>query len=300
MVPFQFNLQNETMHRKKLGLICLALYAVLCSHSLQAQSANSFSSDRLGMANTPSVVGKHYLQLQFGGSFGSYYRGSGFRSNYSARDWNSNYFLRFGINATTEINVGLELNRQQNRNGDLASPIGLQPRLSNPTRINGIRAGIRHSFFTEDDHDFSLALLVLLSNNQSGFGQLGSYGYWVNLLGAKQISNRIAATGNIGIQHKSSFTGPELNYVVNFSFDMGYNMGLFLEAKNEAVLFEQENIIQWYNSGLFWKLTPNFMLDLHGGYNRTFSGSFSEKYWYGAMGISWKIKAIATKKPATL
>lgn len=238
--------------------------------------------------------------MQFGGSFGQYNTSSPFFISKTARDWNSDFFFRFGLNNKTELNIGIGLARMAGFSSQNIIPHFYNPyvHFSHPTRFNSLNAGIRHTFFNESDHDFSLAVLVLGNLNKTGrLGIVNEYGYTLGLLGAKQIGSRISATGNIGLQHNDSWTGPELYYVVNFAFDLGYNTGLFVETKNQTVLADNSEMQQWYNSGMYWKLTPNFMLDFYGGYNRFLSGNFSENYLFGAVGLSWKIKAIATKKP---
>jgi len=278
-----------------LLLICCIFFPY---PELGAQSLNSFTSDRPGLTNTPQVVGKHYLQFQFGGSFGQYTSGRASFYPQTAYDRNSDYFFRFGLSHKTEVNLGFGLAQMR------GAALGNYPpfyteyiHFSHPTRLNNLSVGLRHTFFTEAEKDYALGILVQLNSayNQS-FAGLGEYGYILSLLGSKQIGSRISSSANVGLQHKDAWTGPELFYVVNLAFDLGNNLGLFVETKNEAVLIDQPDLIQWYNSGLYWKLTPNFMLDVYGGYNRAVGSRFNENYWYAAMGLSWKIKAIATRK----
>lgn len=288
----------------KLRLLSLILSVTTFYGNVLAQSVTTFSSDRPGLANTPLVVGKHYLQMQFGGSFGQYFPDNyaWLIDRYDLQEWQNDYFFRFGLNEKTEVDFGLTLLSAKGIDQNTFRPPYYAPyaRFSHPNRLNDIRAGLRHTFFTEDERDFSLGMLLLGNMQPSYSNAPGSLGYVFGLLGAKQIGRRISATGNIGFQHRSSFVGPELFYVVNFAFDLGNNLGVFVETKNESVLIDRPDMVQWFNSGLYWKLTPNFMLDLHGGNQRTVTDAqFSERYWYAALGLSWKIKAIATKKPKT-
>ncbi len=287
----------------KSRLFCLFFCFIASPWLTEAQIANNFSSDRPGLANTPLVVGKHYLQMQFGGSFGHY--GILPRNNayQPTQDRQGDYFFRFGLNRRTELDLGFSLLSTQGLDPNLIR-FGYTPfpqRFSHPTRFDSFRAGLRHTFFTEAERDFSLGILLLgtVDFNPTP-GPANAYGYVFGLLGAKQIGSRISATGNIGLQHQNSFVGPEFFYVVNFAFDLGNNLGVFVETKNESVLIDRPDLVQWFNGGLYWKLTPNFMLDLHGGNQRLVSNRlYSESYWYAALGLSWKIKAIATKKPVT-
>jgi hypothetical protein len=287
----------------KLRLFCLICCLVAAPWITHAQSANDFSSDRPGLANTPLVVGKHYLQLQFGASLGQY----GLKPNLNiyepTQDRSSDYFFRFGLNRRTELDLGFSLLSTQGLDPNMMRP-AYTPytlRFSHSTRFESFRVGVRHTFFTEEERDFTLGMLLLSNTRLSQNANLANeYGYIMGLLGAKQIGSRISATGNIGLQHQNSFVGPEFFYVVNFAFDLGNNLGVFVETKNESVLIDQPDLVQWFNSGLYWKLTPNFMLDLHGGNRRNVSNTqYSDIYWYAALGLSWKIKAIATKKPKT-
>lgn len=284
----------------KLSLFCLFFCFASSQWVAQAQTANNFTSDRPGLANTPLVVGKHYLQMQFGGRFGQYFPDA-WGASYDLQEWQQDYLFRFGVNKKTEIDFGFSLLKTNGVPTNAILPAIYTPylRYSHPTRLNGLQAGLRHTFFTENERDFSLGMLLIGKTNYGSWsGRLDQFGYVLGLLGAKQISRRISATGNIGFQHKSSFTGPELFYVVNFAFDLGNNLGVFVETKNESVLLDRPDMVQWFNSGLYWKITPNFMLDLHGGNSRDVGSAFyGERYWYAALGLSWKIKAIATKKP---
>lgn len=285
----------------KLRFFCLIFCIATMPCLVYAQAVNDFSSDRPGMANTPLVVGKHYLQLQFGGSFGQYGILPSNNAYQSTQERQGDYFFRFGLNRRTELDLGFSLLSTQGLDPNVIR-FGHTPfpqRFSHPTRFDSFRAGLRHTLFTESERDFTLGLLVLGNVKPSqAVNAANEYGYILGLLGAKQIGSRISATGNIGFQHKDSFLGPELFYVVNFAFDLGNNLGVFVGTKNESVLIDRPDMVQWFNSGLYWKLTPNFMLDLHGGNQRSVSNTlYSERYWYASLGLSWKIKAIATKKP---
>jgi hypothetical protein len=172
--------------------------------------------------------------------------------------------------------------------------------------------GFRHTFMSEgSEHDYSLGLIgsfvrrgaPLHSRYRDGNGlQLG-------LLASKKVSKNIQALGNIGINWGDPGTAPDLYYIVNFAFDLGKNIGLFVESKQEIFFSGAGDSFTLLDGGFTWLLAPNFQLDLYGGWSQFLSAyvqgnnffgptPLRESYGFVALGLSWKIKSLPSRPKA--
>lgn len=308
-----------------------AFFVVLLILSLPftgtAQRGLRIDSDRPGFGQTPITVGKHYLQMQVG-QRGGWLNGTNFTNNTYAkgRPSQSNLMLRFGVSAKTEVYVGVTrmgFNRTTYEPLIGSNLIDWIPGNYYPNsfsgRWNNWQLGLRHTLMDEtQETPFSLGLTGSYTHEASadysrqndlpGNVQLG-------LLGSKSLSKSVAALGNIGINQPigGSINVPNVYYVVNFTFDMGKNLGCFFETRQDYLSSDGGGNVSTFDAGLTWKLAPNFQFDLFGGHTRTdmfienfaptslvmFTAASREGYWFLAGGLSWKIKALPSKPAKT-
>jgi len=293
-------------------LFCLPLLSL-------AQRGSVISSDRPGQGQTPLVVGKHYFQMQLGleaGALNGQDNTSGRRASGDA--FHSNYFFRLGITDRTELHFGATIDRFR-RISYFPEPPEVSIWPTNPLypasfsgQLNNLQFGFRHTFMSEgSEHDYSLGLIgsfvrrgaPLHSRYRDGNGlQLG-------LLASKKVSKNIQALGNIGINWGDPGTAPDLYYIVNFAFDLGKNIGLFVESKQEIFFSGAGDSFTLLDGGFTWLLAPNFQLDLYGGWSQFLSAyvqgnnffgptPLRESYGFVALGLSWKIKALPSRPKA--
>jgi hypothetical protein len=301
--------------------ICL-LAILLLPQLAFAQKRSVVISDRPGFGRTPVTVGKHYFQMQMGHE-GGRLQGSRQGENAFARGIpnQSSFFFRFGVSANTEIHLASTYSAfRRTLSGPVVGLINTDPNYypaNYNSRWNNLQLGGRHTLLNENLQDpFSLGIIGSYTHlaapdysrhlDANGNAQLG-------LLASKQISNGIAALGNIGLNQPfgGSINQPNVYYVVNFSFDLGKNLSSYFETRQDFLTADGGGNVSNFNSGLVWKLTPNFQLDVYGGYIRTdlllravvpvigpvFPSASRENYWFLAGGLSWKIKALPTKSP---
>ncbi len=308
------------MHTKLLKLACLCL---LLPFLAQAQRGLRIDSDRPGFGQTPITVGKHYLQMQVG-LRGGWLSGTSLATNTYAEGNPSqtNLMLRFGLNNKTEVQLGVT------RMGFSRTTLEPLPGANlidwaagdyfpadYSGRWNNFQLGLRHTLLDETQNKpFSLGLIgnythqasadYSRQNDLPGNVQLG-------ILGAKALSNKVSALGNIGINQPIGGVAntPNIYYLVNFGFDLGKNLGTFFETRLDYLTSDGGGTVNTFDAGLAWKITPNFQFDLFGGFVRTdmliesvprnnlliFPDASREHYWFLAGGVSWKIKALPTK-----
>lgn len=300
------------MLRKTLFL--LLLFPVLAS-----AQRSKISSDRPGQGQTPITVGKHYLQIQLGHEFGALNAAQyAVQLSAAGQVQQTNLFLRFGLSQRTEIHLASTLDRFSASNIYL----GLLPPGSNEfldaynqipsLSANNLELGLRHNLLSSArSKAFDLALISSLSLNSAPtttrFG--GGNNLQIGLLAGKSISNRIAALGNIGTNWSLNNQLPELYYLVNFAFDLGKNVGFFVETKNNQFFQGDGGHAALFDGGFTWLLAPNFQFDLFGGWVQThqllpnlgpgpfvYGPALRENYWFVSGGVSWKIKALPSKK----
>ncbi|MFN3528804.1 MAG: hypothetical protein ACK417_02650 [Bacteroidia bacterium] len=282
----------------------------------QAQRRTLISSDRPGQGQTPLVVGKNYFQMQLGlenGLLVGQERSGGRQAKGDAL--HSSFFLRYGLSARTELHVGATIDRFR-RISYFPEPPEISIWPVNPLypasyrgMVNNLQFGFRHTLMTEGaKHDFSLGLIGSYVHNASPLHSRyrDGNGLQLGLLASKKVSKNIRALGNIGINWGDPGAAPDLYYVVNFAFDLGKNIGLFVETKQEVFFSKPGDSFTLLDGGLTWLLAPNFQLDLYGGWSQFLTtnllqGNFfgplalRESYGFVALGLSWRIKALPSK-----
>jgi len=295
------------------------LFLLLVLPVLASAQRSKISSDRPGQGQTPLTVGKHYLQMQLGHEFGTL-NAAQYAAQLSATGQvqQTNLFLRFGLNPRTEIHLASTLDRFSASNGYrmpllAADPNFVQAYNEIPSlSANNLQFGLRHNLLSESRDDaFNLGYIASFTLNSAPlttrFG--GGNNLQLGLLAGKSINNRIAALGNIGTNWSLSKQLPELYYLVNFAFNLGKNVGFFVETKNNQFFQGDGGHAALFDGGFTWLLAPNFQFDLYGGWSQThqllpnqgpgpfaYGPALRENYWFIAGGVSWKIKALPSKK----
>lgn len=295
-------------------LLLLLLFPVLAS-----AQRSKISSDRLGQGQTAITVGKHYLQLQLGQTGGVLNAGEyKSQSSTSGRRNQSNLFARFGLNNRTEIHLAATLDGFTQTNffrpgtnlgpDELSIPYASVPGLS----INNLQLGLRRNVLAESRNNaFDLGYIASFTLNSAPLTTRFSSGnnLQLGLLAGKSINHRIAALGNIGTNWNLTNQLPELYYLVNFAFNLGKNVGFFVETKNNQFFQGDGGHAALFDGGFTWLLAPNFQLDLFGGWSQThqllpnrgagpfvYGPALRENFWFISGGVSWKIKALPSKK----
>lgn len=295
-------------------LLLLLLFPVLAS-----AQRSKISSDRPGQGQTPITVGKHYLQLQLGQESGVLNAGE-YRSQTSASGNRnqSNLFVRFGLNNRTELHLAASLDRFTQSSllrptanlgpDELSTPYASTPGFT----LNNLQFGLRHNVLAESRNNaFDLGIIGSFTLNSAPLTTRFSGGnnLQLGLLAGKSIGNRVAALGNIGTNWNLNNQLPDLYYLVNFAFDLGKNVGFFVETKNNQFFQGDGGHAALFDGGFTWLLAPNFQFDLYGGWSQThqllpnlgpggfvYGPALRENYWFIAGGVSWKIKALPSKK----
>ncbi len=264
---------------------------ILLSSVVQAQFIQFMSSDRPGQKLTPMAVGKDYLQFQGGGEIGKR-RQSAPGSPIPAAQFSAEHFLlRYGISQKAELNIGFSTEQQTVLNAITVPAGGLRNyRAFDRSPLQG-SLGMRYMFFSEEDRDFSLgAVGLFILGKENNSGNLNVPGAKTGLSASKLITGKMLATGNMGIHWNEPLAGHLYYYTIQLGFDLGKNFGLFAEAMNQNSFNAWGDYRQFLNGGFSWKLTPNFMFDVSGGWARTHALAFKEDYFFGGFGVSWKIK----------
>jgi len=285
-----------------------------------AQSRAKITSDRRGQGQTPITVGKHYLQLQLGQEGGMLNAGNyGQQTSANARLAQTQLFLRFGLNAKTEVHLASTLDRFTRTSivrsfAQNAPPTSLPELYSSDLdlRANNLQIGFRRNLWSETrKHAFDLGLIGSYTHRDQPAHSRYRDGnnLQLGLLASKSISNRISALGNIGSNWSVTNQLPELYYLVNFAFDLGKNFGCFFETKNNILFQGDGGSFTLIDGGFTWLLAPNFQFDIFGGWSQlhqllpnegpgllVFGPALRENYWFITGGISWKIKALPSKK----
>ncbi len=312
---------------KKLHSTLLLALLSIAPWSAHAQRGLRIDSDRPGFGQTPITVGKHYLQMQVGQQ-GGWLSGTNL-GNSSFAEGNpsqTNLLLRFGLSNRTEMQLGasrMGFNRTTFEPLAGANLIDWAPGNYFPNSYNGrwnnLQLGLRHTFMDETQNKpFSLGFIGNYTHQASadysrqrdmaGHVQLG-------LLGSKILSHRVSALGNIGVNQPIGVVVPRPNpyYLVHFDFDLGKNLYTFFETRQDFLTSDGGGNVSMFNTGLSWRLTPNFQFDVFGGYVRTdmlvenpgrntpiiFPYASREHYWFVGGGVSWKIKALPSKPAKT-
>jgi hypothetical protein len=261
-----------------------------------AQREGTIQTDRVGEALSPLTIGKNYLQIQSG------YLVSRIQqitvNDETARGMAGNWQLRYGLTRKSELNIGVIADRRDVE----ALPIG-NVALVAVRRLPGYSSGLhqadigfRHNFFTASERAFNLGLLVSSSILINPFNS--RFDYLVGramLLGSTDIGSKVYATGNIGFNWAQQVNVPDFVYLVNFKFDMGRNVGLYVETRNDLSLSTNGPGRGQLGSGVIWRFAPNFQFDLGGGWWRENNFGLIYNQWYLTTGFSWKIKALPNK-----
>lgn len=272
----------------------ILISAILSISALQAagQLHPLIQSDRPGQAQTPIAVGKNYLQWQQGYEMGQIQRYNGFNPIVDkALSNNVNTLFRFGISQKTELNIGFTADQRQYAPGYgtvLFPPPNLNPY---SLGIRQIDIGARHTFFTSNEKDFDLGILAWAQLNTDPYMQNTFQHYRLALLMGKEISRKMALTANFGLNWNSTQRIPDVYVITNISRQLGNNFNVFGEIKTDINLSANGYTQHLLDGGFSWMLAPNFLLDIYGGWSRDAITFQVNNYWFGALGLSWKIKA---------
>lgn len=312
---------------RRLHSMLLLASLSIAPWSTQAQRGLRIDADRPGFGQTPITVGKHYLQMQLGQQ-GGWLSGTNLDNSTFAEGnpAQTNLVVRFGLTNKTEIQLGasrMGFNRTTFEPLPSANLIDWAPTNYFPNsysgRWNNLQLGLRHTLMDETHNKpFSLGFIGSYTHQASadysrqrdmtGNVQLG-------LLGSKSLSHRVNALGNIGLNQPIGVLvpAPNLYYLVHFDFDLGKNLYTFFETRQDFLTSDGGGNVSIFNTGISWRLTPNFQFDLFGGYARTdmlienllrttpliFPNASREHYWFVGGGVSWKIKALPSKPAKT-
>jgi hypothetical protein len=297
----------------------IAQLLLLLLPSLAFAQPSKISSDRPGQGQTPITVGKHYFQIQLGQEFGTL-NAAQYAAQLSATGQvnQTNLFMRFGLNPRTEIHLASTLDQFSANNiylgllppgaTEFVDAYNQAPGFS----TNNLQFGLRHNVLAESRNNaFDLGIIGSFTLNSAPLTTRFSSGnnLQLGLLAGKSIGNRVAALGNIGTNWSLNNQLPELYYLVNFAFDLGKNVGFFVETKNNQFFQGDGGHAALFDGGFTWLLAPNFQFDLYGGWSQThqllpnrgpgpfvYGPALRENYWFIAGGVSWKIKALPSKK----
>jgi hypothetical protein len=279
---------------RKLFLIS----AILSVSALQAagQLHPLIQSDRPGQAQTPIAVGKKYLQWQQGYEMGQLqYNGFTINSEYKAMASNSNTLFRMGITQKTEFNFGFTADQRRLVPREGIGPLPLPPLRPFNWGIRQFDVGARHTFFTSNEKDYDLGMLAWVQFNTDPITQNRFLRFRLALLLGKEISSKMNFTGNFGMNWDSNFATPDLYVIANLSRQLGNNFNVFGELKTDFNLAINGTTQHLLDGGFSWMLAPNFLLDIYGGWTRNSQLLRVENYWFGALGLSWKIKALPSQ-----
>lgn len=275
---------------RKLFLITV----ILSVSALQAagQLHPLIQSDRPGQAQTPIAVGKHYIQWQQGYEMGQIQRINGFNTDvHNAFSDNAITLFRVGITQNTEINIGFTADQRRITPREGIGPLPLPALSPYPFKIRQIDVGARHTFFTSNEKDFDLGILAWAQLNTDPYTQNTFQNYRLALLMGKEISRKMDLTANFGINWNSTQRTPDVFVIANVSRQLAYNFNVFGELKTDINLSAYGYTQHLLDGGFSWMLAPNFLLDIYGGWTRDAFTFHNNNYWFGALGLSWKIKA---------
>ena len=115
------------------------------------------------------------------------------------------------------------------------------------------------------------------------------------LMAQKSVFRWMNVTANLGVYKSDAEAQAAAFGVINIAFNLGENIGLFIEDK-ETINFENNSFTErLLDGGLSWLLAPDFQVDLYGGWVRQSAfNRISESVFING-GISWRIKAKPTK-----
>jgi len=252
--------------KRHVGFILIVLLSIN-AHAQEKGTVKPINTDRPGQSINPYTAGNRALQFQSGYGF--------LRDNLAVGDINFHNFdvnTKFGISDRFEFSFLLQLSSllfdpktMSSSGSDVEPDNGLsQYSISSRGLImkgEGLKPaiGLEATYLTAgtpgDDLDNRLGRFILTLQNQ--------------------LSPKFSFTGNVVY-----FTNNRTEFTANLGYSINDQIGVFAEYwpifeatfDGESGLFLQDSFM---NTGVFWQLGDDFMIDLAGGF-RVFAPEFMD------------------------
>jgi hypothetical protein len=253
---------------KLLALWCLLF---LIHNNTWAQFNETIRTGRPGQAIGPFAVGKYVFQSQTGVDFGGFNESN---NRFSSKNIAPNTVLRFGVTKKLELNTAWEYrNDQYHLKDSLFSTRGISVS-SVGTRIHLLDAkGIMPAIGLQ----FTLRLPVTPNNYLPQHVAPKAL-----LIMSKQISDKVVALVNTGINYTGTSLTSHGVYVVNISYAINSKWGTFIENYGT---FTSNSFNSNWDTGLAYLLNNNLQLDVYGGINY----DSNRLDYFTSIGISWRV-----------
>ena len=262
---------------KKILILLLLFYSLV--NSVYSQYNETIRADRPGEAFTPFTVGSRVFQVQAGLAYLEYskldYGLTDAATTVMGNSFLSGIHLRMGLTERFELSAGMAYS-----NGK-----------------------IENSFFSTNENGISALSFGLRSNIYVGKGWIPSIGFMVdfglpwlsddydtrymrpsfNLLTNQRMGEKFGLTTNWGLLWNGDVAKPIGRYVINVSYDINANMGVFLEPYGYIQSGTWEPHV---DGGLGYLINNNLQLDVSAGYGW---GENEYRDWFIGAGISWRL-----------
>jgi hypothetical protein len=268
----------------------IILIAAMSPALIFGQYSETLVSDRPGQTMSPNTVGKKVLQFQFGYTFSDFEEDnknlSDKRGAVNREDRLSNIFnlkTRYGIWERTEISVDLTAS-YFDANYERESSASNE---NNNYGANGYNylfgAAVRQNFIRNTETGFNLGAELQFFGTYSYSSE---YNFDALLIVAanKQLGEKFSIAGNAGL----TLYDLDFYFTCNLGYSLTDKLGVYAEYfplfSNDSRLSNEKNLRMtnsFVNTGCSYLISPNFMLDLSGGfmvsdYNRSDNTDISE------------------------
>lgn len=224
-----------------------------------SQHSENLQSDRPGQSISPNTIGKRTLQIQAGyvhdnteiSGLGRHMPEKEVRTN--NEDYGS-LILRFGIFEKTEISAQTSLGFE---NAHTSGENGYESKYD----IADYGFGIRQNFLNETENGVSLGLNADFLIRNTGDNEIRFVA-----AASKQFFEKLSLTANLGY-----LIDNRMFYTLNAAYQVTDKLGAFVEyypyysentnLSNEDCFKLRESSV---NTGLYYQLSPNFMVDVAG------------------------------------
>lgn len=255
----------------------LFLLALILPVIVNGQYAKNLVSDRPGQSMSPNTVGKKALQFQFGYTYSKYDETTtqlhslfGEESNLSDEKENSlNLVTRYGLGERTEFSIDLNLGKSNSKYNQVSS--SAENSFESESDENNYQLGIalRQNLINNVDAGFHLGAQLRFAYGESSLKQSIS-AVSIVLAASKQLSDKFSLTGNVA---SNSLSSVDFFFTCNLGYSLTDRLGIFAEyyptfanssnGTTEKNLKMSESFV---NTGLSFMISPNFLLDLSGGF----------------------------------
>lgn len=254
----------------------MVLMAALSPALLFGQYSESLSSDRPGQTMSPNTVGKKALQFQFGYIYsdsdesfqylGTPPRGNDLFNTSEVTGNNLNLKTRYGLFEKTEISFDFTVGRRNSVSKSWSTNADDYDELDQTKNSYLVGGAIRQNFVSDNEAGFNLgAELQFFGENYFGSTV---YNLLVIVAANKQITDKLSIAGNA-----ASFFNSTFYFTCNVGYSITDKLGVYAEYypifSNSSRLTSADNLRlarSFVNTGLSYYLSPNFMLDLTGGF----------------------------------